>query len=233
LFTHILVPERLQQLKYSGSLIVYRFKRRLDMNLKYRIKQHLNENRWQYFTLVLLLILGIMAGNYQVAYLETGVKSNLLEMIDNYLRGQQSEVSSSFLILKGVFINQLKTVLLIWFLGLTVIGLPLILALVFVRGLSLGFTVGFLINEKAGAGIIMTILSIVPQNLVYIPLIIIWSVMAMNFSIYLLRGRHTAQISLGRSLAIYTSLLIICALMVLAGAVIETYLAPWLLRLML
>lgn len=203
------------------------------MDFKFRIKQHLKENRWQYTILILLLLLGIIIGHYQVVYLETGVRSNLLDMIDNYLRLQQADSNSGFTILKSIFFNQAKTVLLIWFLGLTVIGWPLILANVLVRGLSLGFTISFLIREKAGAGIIMTLLSIVPQNLVYIPLIIFWSVMAMNFSIYLLRGRDDARMSLGRSLIIYTSLLLICILLVLAGSLVEAYLSPWLLSLIL
>ncbi len=203
------------------------------MDFKFRIKQHLKENRWQYAILILLLLLGIIIGHYQVVYLETGVRSNLRDMIDNYLRLQQADLNSGFTILKSIFFNQAKTVLLIWFLGLTVIGWPLILALVFVRGLSLGFTISFLIREKAGAGIIMTLLSILPQNLVYMPLIIFWSVMAMNFSIYLLRGRDDARMSRGRSLVIYTSLLLICILIVLAGALVEAYLSPWLLSLIL
>lgn len=203
------------------------------MDFKFRIKQHLKENRWQYAILILLLLLGIIIGHYQVVYLETGVRSNLRDMIDNYLRLQQADLNSGFTILKSIFFNQAKTVLLIWFLGLTVIGWPLILALVFVRGLSLGFTISFLIREKAGAGIIMTLLSILPQNLVYMPLIIFWSVMAMNFSIYLLRGRDDARMSRGRSLVIYTSLLLICILVVLAGSLVEAYLSPWLLSLIL
>lgn len=200
---------------------------------KYQTKQHWKENRWQYIVIMLLLLLGIIAGNYLGTHLNTGVKSQLLDTIDHYLRGQQTNVVNSFELWKGAFVNQMLSILLIWLLGLTVIGLPLILAMVFVRGLSFGFTIGFLIQEKAGAGMLMILLSIVPQNLVYIPLITVWSVMAMNFSIYLLRGRHTAQTSLGRLLMTYTGLLIICSFIVLAGSLIEAYLSPWLLRLML
>ena len=203
------------------------------MDFKFRLKQHLKENRWQYLILMVLFLLGILIGSCQVVYLETGTRSHLRDMIDNYLRAQQADLNNSFIILKAVFVNQVKTIFVIWFLGLTVIGLPLILGLIFVRGLSLGFTISFLIHEKAGAGIIMTLLSILPQNLVYIPLIIFWSVMAMNFSIYLLRGRHAAQLTLGRSLAVYTGLLFICILLVLAGSLVESYLSPWLLSLML
>lgn len=202
------------------------------MGFKYRIKQHINENRWQYYILILLFILGIAAGNYPVSYLEEGVKSHLLEMIDNYLRSELADtVTVSFW--AGAFINQFKTLLVIWFLGLTVIGLPLILGIVFVRGFSLGFTVGFLVHEKAGAGIVLILLSIVPQNLVYIPLFLIWSVIAMNFSIYLVKGRTAMNLPLAKALTVYTSLMLIGSAFLLAGSLIETYLSPWLLSLLL
>lgn len=201
--------------------------------MKYRIKLHLQEHRWQYTVIVLLLLLGLIAGNYMATHLNTGVKGHLLEMIDNYLRSQQIDAVGSFEIWAGAFINQLQTVLLIWFLGLTVIGLPLILALIFVRGLSLGFTVGFLIQEKAGAGVLMTLLTIFPQNLVYIPMTVVWAVIAINFSLFLVQGRLKASVSLGRSLAIYCAWLLICSLIILAGSLIEAYLSPRLLGLLL
>ena len=202
------------------------------MNFKYRIKQHINENRWQYYILILLFVLGTIAGNYPISYLEDGDKNHLLDLIDNYLRSELADtITISFW--AGAFINQFKTLLIIWFLGLTVIGLPLILGIIFVRGFSLGFTIGFLVQEKAGAGIMITLLSVIPQNLVYIPLLIVWSVVAMNFSIYLVRGRTAMNLSLGKSLAIYTSLLVIFSALLLAGSLIEAYLSPWLLSLLL
>lgn len=202
------------------------------MNFKYRIKQHINENRWQYYILILLFVLGIIAGNYPITYLEAGVKNHLLDLIDNYLRsGLTDTITVSFW--AAAFINQLKSLLIIWFLGLTVIGLPLILGIIFVRGFSLGFTIGFLVQEKAAAGILIALLSIIPQNLVYIPVLIVWSVIAMNFSIYLVKGRSAMNLSLGKSLAIYTSLLMVSSAILLAGSLIEAYLSPWLLSLLL
>lgn len=202
------------------------------MDFKYRIKQHINENRWQYYILTLLFVLGTIAGNYPISYLEDGVKSHLLDLIDNYLRSELTDtITVSFW--AAAFINQFKTLLIIWFLGLTVIGLPLILGIIFVRGFSLGFTIGFLVQEKAGAGVLISLLSVIPQNLVYIPLLIVWSMVAMNFSIYLVRGRTAMNLSLGKSLAVYTGLLVICSVILLAGSLIEAYLSPWLLSLLL
>jgi stage II sporulation protein M len=171
-------------------------------------------------------------GTQKVAGLEGGVRDYLGEMIDNYLQeGQEAPIYGVSIFLAAAA-TQGKTVLAIWFLGLTIIGVPLILAVVFLRGYALGFTIGFLVHQKGGAGIIMSILSILPQNIVYIPFLIIWSVIAVNFSAYLV-GRNPGGVSLGKALVNYSLLLAVFLAMFMTGAFIEAYLSPWFLSLIL
>ena len=77
----------------------------------------------------------------------------------------------------------------------------------------------------------MAILSILPQNLVYLPLIIIWAVVGVNFSVYLARGRQDRTLSLGTGLMGYTLLMLLFLGLIFVGAFIEAYLCPWFLRL--
>ncbi len=199
------------------------------MNLRLKIVRHLKENRWHYILLVLIFFLGIFLGYQKVYSLEGEVRQHLTTLINNYLLGgYKGELSSSHIFLSA-YLQQLKSIVLIWFLGLTVIGIPLIWGVVFMRGFSLGFTVGFLVQEKAGAGILVSILSVLPQNIVYFPLIIIWALIAINFSVYIVKGREGGGLPLAKGLLRYFSLLTVCVLVVLVGVLIEAYLAPWLL----
>jgi len=201
------------------------------MSLAQRLKQHIRNNRWQYIVIGLVFLVGLVMGSQKVEGLEGGVRDYLMELIDNYLQeGEKAPIYGPGILLAALT-TQAKTLLAIWFLGLTVIGVPLILAVVFLRGYALGFTVGFLVHQKGWAGIIMSILSILPQNLVYIPLLIIWSVIAVNFSSYLI-GNH-AGLSLGKTLVNYSLLLAVFLVLFMAGAFIEAYLSPWLLSLIL
>jgi stage II sporulation protein M len=111
--------------------------------------------------------------------------------------------------------------------------MPIILGVVFFKGFSLGFTVGFLVKEKAVSGILLSIISILPQNLVYIPLLILWSVVGINFSVHIARGRPGSAISLGRGFISYTLLMLVFLILVMVGAFIEAYLSPWFLGLFL
>ncbi|MGI5921347.1 MAG: stage II sporulation protein M [Syntrophomonadaceae bacterium] len=203
------------------------------MNLKQRIKQHIADNRWQYILLSVIFIIGLIMGNYKVLSLDGGVRSHLTGLLDTYLSQDMPGDLDSKAIFMGAFINQARMVFLIWLLGLTVIGFPLILGVIFYRGFSLGFTMGFLVHERAGAGVIITILSILPQNLIYIPFLLIWAVIGINFTAYLVRGRNVSAIPLGKGLVSYTALMVVFLVVILIGSFVEAYLSPWFLGLVL
>ena len=202
------------------------------MSFKARIKHHISENRPQYIMVIIIFLVGLVMGSYQVSGLDGGVKSQLSGMVDDYLRGGMDGSQSGQEILGAAFLKQLKATVLLWFLGLTVIGFPLILGFIWFRGFSLGFTVSFLLHDRAGAGILITIISILPQNIIYIPFFLAWSVMAINFSIYVLKGRNSG-VPLGRAVMGYTVIMLAYLLIFLTGAFVEAYLSPWFLSLIL
>jgi stage II sporulation protein M len=197
------------------------------MRPKHRLKQHISDNRWQYLLITLIFLTGILVGDYKALGLTSGVKSHLLTLIDDYLKGGVNVGLDKQTILFNSFLNQGKSIIAVWFLGLTIIGMPIILAIVFLKGFSLGFTISFLVKEKAASGILISILSILPQNLVFIPLLIIWSVVGINFTFYIARGRSGSGIPLSKGLISYTLLMLISLGIVLTGSLIEAYLSPW------
>jgi len=198
---------------------------------RHLFKRHISENRWQYFILAVVFFAGVFLGNYKVPGVDGAVKTQLLSLVDQYIQGEMTGSFDGSRVLIQAFINQARLVLAIWFLGLTVIGLPLILGVLLLRGFSIGFTLGFLISEKAGGGVLISLLAILPQNLVYIPLLLIWGVVSINFSLQVLKGAHAGFSGLMRRMVGYTLLMLVFLLLFLLGAIIEAYLSPWLLNL--
>ncbi|MEQ8201718.1 MAG: stage II sporulation protein M [Syntrophomonadaceae bacterium] len=196
------------------------------MKLMQRLKRHVKENKWQYLLIVIAFLAGIVMGDFKAGGLTNGVRDHLLGLIDDYLQGGTGAGVAKQVILWNSFLNQAKSIIAIWFLGLTIIGMPLILVVIFLKGFSLGFTVCFLVSERAVSGILISILSILPQNLIYIPLLIIWSVVGINFSIYITRSHYGGGVPLSRGFAGYTLMMLISLVIVLVGALIEAYLSP-------
>lgn len=75
-----------------------------------------------------------------------------------------------------------RHLLLTWFMGLFLLGFPVIAGLVGLRGFSLGFTVGFLVQRNSLRGALFAAGAVLPHNLLLIPTLIVGSVTAFSFS---------------------------------------------------
>ena len=202
------------------------------MNLRTLFKQHIRGNLFKYLLLILIFAGGIVAGEMKSGSLAVDTKSHLVTLIDQLIRHGGSLNGSQSLLLSAVG-SQAKTAALMWFLGLTVVGVPLILGLIFARAFSLGFTLGFLIQEKGSLGLVIGLSSVVPQNVIYVPFLLMGAVLCLNFSLFLVRGRFQARAELWQNFVLYTLAMIGITVILLLGALVESYLSPWLLSLIL
>lgn len=122
----------------------------------------------------------------------------------------------------------LKWLGLIWLLGLSVIGLPGILILDFMKGVLIGFTVGCLVGQFTWKGFLFALVSVAPHNLIVIPALLISSVAAVGFSLSFIRNRvllRTSNNVAGPFLS-YTGLTLAMALVLLAVSSFETWITP-------
>ena len=88
--------------------------------------------------------------------------------------------------LEGILEWQLYSLGILWLLGLTVVGAPLVILLVGARGFILGFTVGFLVQEKTGQGLLLALVAVLPQNLFYVPGLL-GQILALYFTLSLFK----------------------------------------------
>ncbi|NMB20997.1 MAG: stage II sporulation protein M [Firmicutes bacterium] len=184
-----------------------------------------------YLALILLFVTGLGFGAVATQKLSPVQKDDLAHYIAGVyssLRDDDGTTSpKGEVFYQSVMDNVVKTMGLILLLGLTVIGAPLILAIVFVRGFVLGFTIGFLVQETMVQGLFLSTTCVLPQNLLLVPAILIAAGGALSFSATALK----TLLGLSKE-GIYgqfasTTFLGLCsgALCILA-ALIEAYLTP-------
>lgn len=75
--------------------------------------------------------------------------------------------------------------------------------------------------------------SVIPQNLIYVPFLLMGAVVCLNFSLFLVRGRFQARAELWQNFVLYTLTMIGITIVLLLGALVEAYLSPLLLSLVL
>jgi stage II sporulation protein M len=180
-----------------------------------------------------VFILGMIAGSLALRALSPAQLDELQQYLNSFLNGigglAQNGQFPAFKAWEGILKGQLCSLGIFWLLGLTVVGAPLVILLAGARGFILGFTVGFLVQEKAGQGLLLAMVAVLPQNLFYVPVMIGAGSLALYFTISLFKSSR--QTSVFKGMLLYTLLFVALALLVLAGTWIEAYLVPGIMRL--
>jgi stage II sporulation protein M len=127
-----------------------------------------------------------------------------------------------------------KTVGILWVLGLSIIGLPMILLLLFLKGVVVGFTVGFLVNQLQWHGVTLALAGVLPQNLLVVPALFIVGVSGISFSLRLIKTRLLSKRDVILPHFVGYTVLVVAMLAVLTvAALFETFVSPRLMQMVL
>lgn len=147
-----------------------------------------------YVFVAVLFLVGVIFGALMVNALSLEQRQDLEGYLGNFFvtvhHGTSGGETGAYW---DIAMLHLKWIGLIWILGLSVIGLPGILVLDFMKGVLIGFTVGYLVGQYSWKGLLFALVSVAPHNLFVIPILLVCSVAAMTFSIYIIRNRLLAQ----------------------------------------
>ncbi|MFC7371168.1 stage II sporulation protein M [Fictibacillus iocasae] len=202
-------------------------------SFKRAVHKHIQDNSSLYAFVTVLFLMGVIFGAVVVNSLSFAQKEDLYTYLSRFfmqaLDGSFAERSEIF---QQGFSHYIKYIMLIWLLGLSVIGLPIILVLLFLKGVVVGFTVGFLINQMSWHGFLLSFVAVLPQNILLIPAFVFITAASVSFSIRIimqLAGKRTSVPFL-HQLFSYTFVVTAAGIIVLAGVSLEALLSPPLIK---
>ncbi|MBD1378701.1 stage II sporulation protein M [Metabacillus arenae] len=199
--------------------------------IKKRIMDHVKDQSSIYLFVIVLFLMGVIFGAIIVNSMNFTQKEDLYFYLNRFF-GQMAEgkVAESFDMFQQSFFHNLKYLGLMWVLGVSIIGLPIILIMLFIKGIVVGFTVGFLVNQMGWQGFILSFVSVLPQNLLLIPAFIIMSAVAVSFSLKMIRQLFIKKGNVHQSpfqfFTRYAIVLIFISLITLVASGFEAYASP-------
>ncbi|CQR46750.1 Stage II sporulation protein M [Paraliobacillus sp. PM-2] len=177
------------------------------------VYNHIKKYHLIYFFMIILFLIGIIFGAVIVNSMDFIQKQNLSFYVDQFLnRLVEGPIAGKQEILKTSFIYHFQYLALFFILGLSVIGLPIIWILMFIKGVVVGFSVGFFVNKLEWSGLLFSAASIAPQNLIIIPIYLLASGIAMIFSLTLIQkifSRKLQKEPIGQYLVQYIVIFVI------------------------
>lgn len=199
------------------------------MGFHYTLRQNIRDHLPLYVFVSVLFLMGIVFGALLVNALSLEQKQDVTRYLGGFFhkidQGLAADSGYSF---KTAFLGHMRWIVLIGVLGLSVVGLPLIMVLDFLKGVLIGFTVGYLVAQLSWKGLLFALVSVAPQNLIMIPSVIIASVTGIAFSLFLVKNRilHRSAASVKQQLSAYALTVLTLLLCVFAVSLFEVFISP-------
>ncbi|MDF2840458.1 MAG: spoIIM [Clostridia bacterium] len=201
-------------------------------NLSDTIRRHLSDNLISYAIIIFFFILGISLGALTVSNIDIETKSDVKSYIDGFISISRTDNVHSIEILKQSIKFNLITAAVLFIAGLSYAGILIVPMIAAFRGFCIGFTVAFLSDSLDKGGLLLSMVSILPQNIIYIPILIVFCVCSIGLAFAIFRSKlnrkHNEASAYIWSFGITALFLFV---FMLGGSVIESYITPYLVKL--
>lgn len=196
-----------------------------------RFNATLRNSKGYFFIVLIMFCLGISFGLYTVKYMGPSDKNDLMNYFSSFTNSIENESINYGSLLFEVVKKNIILILSVIILGLTFFGDPIILIIVLLKGFTLSYTFSFVTTTFEGKGVGLAMAAIIPQNLIYIPCIILLSVISIGMSTEKFKERFFKSSKNKNTVSngvLYKFLMII--LLFTLGMLIETYISPNLIK---
>ncbi|WP_130807126.1 stage II sporulation protein M [Senegalia massiliensis] len=203
-------------------------------NFKNEFIKHFKKNIFVYLSIIITIMIGISAGVITIKIMSESQTSNLYSFLNNFFDIIENEEVQNTILLKDSIMNNIKTTIIIWLMGIVVIGIPITFTIILLRGFTIGFTIGFMIDNFGFKGFLLSFLTLIPPNIFIIPGLIIVSSLSTIYSINFIKNRKKSQRENMLKEAFRFSFFVFLSLIAfLFSGLIEAYITPYLIKIIL
>ncbi len=196
-----------------------------------KAKNSIVRQKKMYFILIGLVVVGLISGVIFTTVLSK-IDQNLVQ---NSLKHFFEEIKIGKIDYTGGLINSIASNFLygigVWLLGISIIGLPIIIFLLFMKGFITGFSIGSIISLYHFKGILGAIGYVFPHHILGLCFGILLSFYAISFSFKLFSMLFLKkEINFKEAMRKYIKILIIVLVGLLVTSLFEVFVAPFFLK---
>ena len=158
------------------------------------IRDDIVNNTKSYFIVFVIFVVGVFLGVMFVN--QIGDKREIEDYINTYIDETKSIQNGNYFgELQNDVKNNIVLVLLLWFAGTTIIGIPIVLGTILFRGFCLGYTIASCVYVLGRMKALIFIgITILLQNIIFIPAIMILGVSSIKLYKSIVKDRRKENI---------------------------------------
>ncbi len=187
------------------------------------IYNHVVNNIREYTIVILIFIIGIVLGVIFVNNSNDTQKNEISLYISNFINSLKDNANTidKTALLKDTIKNNVLLALLLWFMGCTVVGVPIVYLIVAYRGFAMSYTISSLMATLGGKGIGASIATLLLHNIIFIPAVFALAVSGIRLYKSIMKDKRKENIKL--EICRHTIFSIFFCLILVCAAFIEVY----------
>ena len=179
--------------------------------------------------LIIICIIGIITGSIFMTILNSNDKDSILLSLEEFITGYSSLNPEKDLI--NNFIINIMYVLAIWILGISIIGLPIVIFILFFKAFLLSFTISSFIMKYKLKGMLLGIIYNIPHQVINLVVYMYLGVYSIKLSSFIIEALvHKKSINFKNVTNRYLLVLIVSIIILIITTLYETYIMPILLK---
>jgi stage II sporulation protein M len=186
------------------------------------------------YCMIIITLMGILAGSLFITILKDTDKETITNSLNSFFDNIINNNLNYSLSLKSGLITNIIFVLSIWIFAVSIIGIPVILFLYFIKVFGIGLTISSIIFNYKAKGIIYALIYIFPHNIL---LIFILAILSINSIIYSFKVSNSffkkESIDFRPILNKHKYILLVSIITILITSLYNTYIMPYLLKMVL
>lgn len=191
-------------------------------------------NKKIFVFLFVLMLMGIIAGSIFTTILNSSDKELVINHLNEFIDNINNNKLDYLFALKNNLITNISYVILIWLLGISVIGLPIIIIMFFTKCFILGFSVGAVLTTFKLKGILVSLVYVFPGQVISLLFLLLLMMYSMSFTfkmIYAILKKKSIDFKLIMNK--YFKILLIVLSVIILMSLYDTYLMPRLIKLLI
>lgn len=173
--------------------------KRENRKIMWKFLQYVGDNAKVYLILLIIFFIGIILGVFFVNNADQSQAEQIGGYINSFVNSIKEngyQISKTDILYQSIK-NNVIIALVLWFLGCTVIGVPIIYLIIAYKGYCIGYTVSAIIASIGiGKGILFVFSTMLTQNIIYIPIILTLAVSGINLHKRIIEDKRGENIKL-------------------------------------
>lgn len=175
--------------------------------------------------LIIICIIGIITGSIFMTILSNNDKSIVISSLDEYI-ASNSNIDNKASLINNLSINLIYS-LIIWMFGISVIGVPIIIFIIFIKSFLLSFTISSFIFKYKTKGLLLGIVYNLPHQVINLIVYLYLGVYSIKLSSFIIKAIvHKKSINFKNITNRYLVVLLFSIIILILSTLYESYVMP-------